>query len=210
MAAGDLCSLSDVRALMEFSSTDTSRDSLISDRITAASAMIRSYTEREFIAVSSTTRRFAVPVGASIFDLNPYDLRSASSVQLHPETSSPITLSANTDYMLLPVTPRYGVYTHLRFGARQPLTGSQFARDFDLAYIDITGTWGFASVPQEARDACIDCVVAWMRRDLSAVSFNGVIDTDQPTFGDRPSSAFTLPYSARQKLDPFRRSLPAL
>lgn len=210
MAAGDLCSLADVRQVMEIATVDTSRDSLISDRITAASAMIRSYTEREFTAVASTTRRFAVPVGATIFDLNPYDLRSASSVQLHPETSDPITLSANTDYMLLPVTPRYSVYTHMRFSSRQSLTGSQFARDFGTAYLDITGTWGFATVPQEAKDACIDCVIAWMRRDFSAISFNGVLDTDAPTYGDRPSSAFTLPYSARQKLDPFRRSLPAL
>lgn len=208
-SASDLCTVADVRTILEIASADTTRDTLIQDRITAASAMIKSYTEREFVAVASTTRRFAVPVTARVFDLAPFDLRSASAVSLHPETSSPVTLTANTDYMLAPVQPRFSVYTHLRFSSKQSLTGSQFARDFGLAYLDITATWGFASVPQEARDACIDCVIAWLRRDLSAVSYDG-ISVDGGMLGERPSSAFTIPLSARQKLDPFRRSIPGV
>lgn len=210
MAAGDLCSLSDVRAVLEMASDDTSRDALISDRITSASAMITSYTERQFIAETAVTKRFQVYPAGLILDLAPFDLRSVTTMSLHPESSSPSTLAANDAYILRPVQPRFGVYTHVNLSNRLLLGGSNVYRWFGYAFLDITGNWGFATVPQEARDACIDTVVAWLRRDMSAISFNGVLDTQVPTYGERPSSAFTLPFSARQKLDPFRRSLPAL
>jgi hypothetical protein len=206
----DLCTVADIRTVLEIPSADTTRDTLIQDRITSASRMIQSYTEREFVAVASTTRRFIVPIGGIIIDLAPFDLRAATTVSLHPESASPTTLTANADYMLRPVQPRFSVYTHLGLSGRLHSAGSDVARYFGFSFLDITGTWGFASVPGEARDACIDCVVAWVRRDMSAMSFNGVLDTDPSQQGERPSSAFTLPYSARQKLDPFRRSLPAL
>lgn len=208
MAADDLCTLAQVRTVLEIPAADTSRDTLISDRITAASRMITSYIEREFIATASATRRFEIPVGHRVIDLAPYDLRTASTITLHPESDATV-LSANTDYTLRPLNPRFGVYTQIAFSYRLDTTGSQMARDFGMAFLDIAGAWGFASVPGEARDACIDCVVAWMRRDMSAISYDGT-SVDAGMFGERPASAFTIPLSARQKLDVFRRSLSAV
>lgn len=206
----DLCTLAEVRAVLEIPATDTSRDSLIQDRITAASRMIKSHIEREFVAVASTTRRFELWPGVRVMDLAPYDLRVASSIVLHPESSAPVTLTANTDYVLRPVQPRFGVYTHLNLSSRIAWGGSNVSRFFGFAFMDITATWGFASVPGEARDAAIDATIAWLRRDVSMMSFNGIVDTDSAQTGERPTSAFTLPFSCRQKLDVFRRSLPAL
>lgn len=211
MAAGDLCTLSDVRLVLEYAAADTSRDALISDRITAASQMIRSYTERQFTAESAATKRFQVYPGQLIIDLAPWDLRSVTTMLLHPESDTPSTLNVNEAYVLRPVQPRYGVYTHINLSNRLLLGGSTVYRWFGYAFLDITGNWGFSSVPQEVRDATIDCVVAWLRRDLSSVSYGGMMDLDSTsTVGERPASGYTIPLSARQKLDPFRRSMPAL
>lgn len=209
-SASDLCTVADVRLVLETQAADTTRDTLIQDLITRASRMIQSYVEREFVAVASTTRRFIVYPGSRILDLAPFDLRAASAVSLHPETSSPTALTVNSDYMLRPVQPRFSVYTHLGLSVRLHTSGSDVARYFGFSFLDITGTWGFPTIPGDARDACIDAVIAWARRDVSAMSFNGILDTDPAQVGERPVSAFTLPYSCRQKLDVFRRSLPAL
>lgn len=206
----DLCTVADVRALIEADSGWTGRDTLIQALITDASRMIRSRKEREFVAVSSTTRRFCVPVGARIFDLAPYDLRTASAVSLHPESSSPVTLTANTDYIVRPVQPRYGVYTHIQFSNKLNWMGSDVSRSFGFAFLDITATWGFASVPGEAKDACAITVAAWMRRDMTAVAYNGALDIDTPQVGPLPASAYSLPLAALMKLDPFTRNASIL
>jgi len=206
----DLCTVADVRVLLEFASGDTSRDTLIQALITDASRMIRSFKAREFVAVGSTTRRFCVPVGAGIFDLDPYDLRAASAIVLHPESSGPVTLTANTDYVTRPLPSRYGVYTHLQFSRQLSWTGSNVSREFGFAFLDITATWGFAAVPGEAKDACALTVAAWMRRDMTAVAYNGALDMDTPEIGPMPGSAFTLPLAAKMKLDPFTRGISAV
>lgn len=206
----DLCTVADVRTVLETPSTDTTRDTLTQDLITSASRMIQSYSEREFVATTVATRRFLVWPGQTIIDLAPFDCRTPTAVTLHPESSSPQTLTEYTDYVRRPVQPRFSVYTHLSLSYRLVFSASQVSRYFGFAFIDITGSWGFATVPGEARDACRDTVVAWLRRDMSAVSFNGMQSLDSSQAGERPTSAFTLPYSCRMKLDPFRRSLPGL
>jgi hypothetical protein len=48
-----------------------------------------------------------------MLDLAPYDLRAATLVQLHPETTGPVTLVADRDYTTEPANPRDGVHTSL-------------------------------------------------------------------------------------------------
>ena len=98
MAAQDLCTLAEVRAFLELPNADTGRDTLISNTITPISDAISRYTQREFISTASATRTFRLDVGSLSVDLNPHDLRTVSALTLHPEATSPITLTASTEY----------------------------------------------------------------------------------------------------------------
>lgn len=198
--ASDLCTLADVRAAEEAPSPDTSRDGLISSLITAASAAIIDEVDREFApATNGLTRRF--PVDSWTLSLAPYDLRAATLVVLSPESSSPTTLSPTTDYELRPPSAPSGIYTSIRFsGYLGNLLTSDTAFRMGHSIVDITGNWGFPAIPENVRRACVLTVLAWIRRDISALGLSNEFDTQvqQPT-------AFGIPYEARRLLTPFKR-----
>lgn len=204
MAAQDLCSLSDVRAALEIPGTDTSRDSLISTLITAASDAIMAETEREFApATSSATRRFKIDTWA--MSLAPYDLRTVSSFVLHPESSSPLTLTATTDYQLEPVTTDTGTYTSVQFSAYlAALPSSQTAFAFGYALCDITGAWGCATVPTDVNRACVVTVASWMRRDVSALIAASELDIGGGIAPAFPTT-MEIPNAAKRLLFPYFR-----
>lgn len=207
MAAQDLCSLSDVRGFLELPTGDTGRDSLISSTITPISDAIARYCQREFVATASATRVFRLDVGTLKLDFAPYDLRTASSVRLHPETDQPITLTAVTDYQLQPVTtPSFGVYTGIRIGSRQAnVFQSDSARYFGYAQLGITGAWGFATVPEDVKRAAVVAVASAIRRDVPALDLGDMINTDPRQMApDRPIN-YALPAASLRMLAPFRR-----
>ena len=203
MAAQDLCSLSDVRAALEIPVADTSRDSLISTLITAASDAIMEETEREFAPVTaSATRRFRIENFS--MSLAPYDLRTVTTFTLHPESSSPITLDT-TQYNLEPVTTKTGTYTSVQFStylASLPSSTTAFA--FGYALCDITGAWGFSSVPTDVNRAAVITVAAWMRKDVSALIAASELDIGggiSPAF----PSTMEIPNAAKRLLRPYYR-----
>lgn len=203
MAAQDLCALSDVRAALEIPNSDTSRDTLIQTLITAASDAIMAETDREFAPVTNgATRRFQ----SSTFRLSlaPYDLQIATTVTLHPESTSPVTLVASQDYQLDPTTSRWGTYTAMQFSAylaSLPSSRTPFA--FGYALVDITGNWGFPTIPTEVARACIITVAAWMRKDVATLVgpemdlAGGIAPPFPPTM--------EVPNAARALLTPFYR-----
>src|SRR5262245_42547997 len=152
MAAQDLCTLNDVRQSLELPASDTSRDALISTLITQASDMVMNEYDREFApATASATRRFRVD--GFLLNLAPYDLRTVSTFTLNPE-ASPQTLVAGTDYELLPVGSPSGTFTSVRFsGLLTSLFASQTVFSMGHALCDITGAWGFATVPEGVKRA---------------------------------------------------------
>src|SRR6266498_1883856 len=104
----DLCTVANVKEGLETS--ETTRDALIQTLITAASVAIMQDTGREFApATSSATRRFQID-GYRVVSLEPYDLRTVTTMTLHPESGSPIVLAASTDYQLVPAVSADGVY----------------------------------------------------------------------------------------------------
>lgn len=203
VGASDLCTLTDVRVALEIPATDTSRDPLISSLITAASGAIMLECEREFAPVTaSATRRFRID--SWVMSLAPYDLRTVSSFVLHPESSSPITLTAGTDYNLEPVTSKTGTYTSVQFSAYlASLPSSQTAFSFGYALCDITGAWGFASVPEDVQRACVITVASWLRKDVSAL-VGPELDLGG---GIAPAFAPTMeiPHAAMALLSPYYR-----
>jgi hypothetical protein len=209
MAAQDLTTLANVRSRLELPTADTSRDSLIAALITSASDAIMREVEREFApaTASATRRRRVYPhkrVDGNLYvDLAPYDLRTVASMSLDPESSSPTTLTATTDYVLGPVEAPQAVYTHVLL--RHSISpSSTLLQNFGFAYLDIAGAWGFASVPTDVAEACIETVKAWLRRD--SVAFGLDLD-DGSGLAPQAPGTYSLPNSALKKLAPFRRSI---
>ena len=208
MATVDLCILSDIRTQTEIPTTTTTPDSLLTPLITAASRAIARRYEREFITEASgaTTRTFRVD--ARVMTLAPYDLRAnPTTVVMHPESPSPTTLDAGTDYAF---TPSAGAFARrqLRFG-RSVDIWSTFASEFGFAQVAITASetaWGMfantAAVPDDIRRACVLTVSSWLQRDIASLGIEGFDDQR----GIRPalSAGWPIPTAAHHLLAPYK------
>src|SRR5262245_10114072 len=205
MAAQDLCTLADVRAALELPSADTSRDTLISTYITRASEVIMNEVDREFApATASATRRLRVD--GLLLNLAPYDLRTVATFTLNPETTSPQVLVAGTDYELLPVGSPSGTFTSVRFsGLLSSLYASPTVFSMGHALCDISGAWGFASVPEDVKQAAILTVSTWLRRDVTALALASESFIDSRGLSPALPSSFALPRDAEVLLGPFYR-----
>lgn len=204
MAAQDLCSLSDVRAFLELPTSDTGRDSLISSTITPISDAIARYCDREFIATASATRTFTLPVGQRVLELAPYELRTVTTLRLHPEEASPETLTATQDYQLLPMPTRFGTYLKVRFSANlTTLHDGDSAKYYGYTQVQIAGAWGMASIPSDVKQAAIIATASALRRDVPALDINDLAEPRQLT-PDRPVN-YALPAASLRMLGPYRR-----
>lgn len=198
----DLCLLAEVRDYLQKATADTAQDALIQALITRASVAIMSATDREFAPLTTdATRTFRVdPSGkAALVNLAPYDLRSVISLTLSPESGSPTTLVATTDYTLEPLDAPNGVYNRVRLSYATNLSSDSATR-FGYARIAVRGAWGFPVVPLDVKQACIDTVFAWMRGNVQAYSsgFNPDVEIAPPL----PQN---LPLPARWKLAQYQR-----
>lgn len=210
----DLCTVADVKTELEISS-DTSRDSVIQTVITGVSRAIHEMIEREFKTETTgeTTRRFEVRTGNYLVDLNPYDLNSASglTVTLHPESTNPYTLTATSEYRLVPTQPKYTYQAiHVSPQVAQLHTG-ETTRRFGVSLVDVTSSsWGFASVPADVKRAAIVSVAANLDRRLDAFGLvaNELVDMEG---GVQPvrQMAFSIPMAALVLLNPYRRQVGA-
>ena len=200
--ATNLCSLADVREGLQLTATDRGRDALIQTLIPAASRALMIEAGREFAPASNAGVERRVRADRRLVDLSPWDLRSATEVVLHPESGSPETLAA-TEYQLLPVHSPWGVYTSLLLSRRvDPCSGSTYT-DFGFSLLDITGSWGWASIPADVRQACVVTVASWLRRDVASFAFSNL---DEATAQSAEIFAsYGVPPPARRLLAPYKR-----
>lgn len=208
VASNALCTISDVHLAMELPVTDTSLDNVIAEYIDEVSELIIKMTRREFAPVSTaTTRRFKVSPRGRI-DLNPYDLQSATQVMLHPEQSMQIISSS--DYQLAPLVSNEGVYTAMRISPWIPIVSLVYLK-FGYALCDITGTWGFANVPEPVKRAAVIAVRTWCRKDAKAMagSIGGQYYSGQELPAELPST-YALPAASRKLLIPYVRTIGAV
>lgn len=206
--SGDLCAVSDVREQLETSTSDRTRDELISTYISGASAQIIREYEREFAPATPTdTRNYPWDPRQLTCDLSPNDLRSVSLLRLNPEETGPVTLTEGNDFVLSPINDPDGIYTSLRFSGFLVARSQRFFR-FGFINVEITGAWGWAAVPTEVRDACVLTVAAALRRDVSSLALAGVSGDLTDLQPDMPSN-YAIPPAARRKLAPFRRNAGA-
>lgn len=195
----DLILLSEYKAAVNLAGS--SDDGKISAAISYASDFIGREYEREFIAPTpaTATRRFRVDEGAGFIDLTPYDLRSLTSVMLHPESSAPVALGSSSYQLAYPANDLYGGIEL----SRLLVVVSEHQISFGYALADVTGTWGFPSVPASVKRGCIEFVRALVNVDpgqWAAIGDEGVRDS-----GSGVQGTYAIPASARRWLDPFRR-----
>lgn len=167
MAAEDLCTVTDVRDFLQRPAADTVADAIIASLITRASVAIMREVEREFApATSATARKFEVggDYADTLLSLAPYDLRSVTSVKLDTDLSSPYTLTT-AEYRLMPKPPRDGTYHSIRLRPQSVGTALWFP---DRREVEITGDWGFATVPNDVKHAAVVTAADWFRRDVAA------------------------------------------
>ena len=205
MPAQDLCSLANVRAFLELPAADTGRDALITATITPISDAIARYCEREFVPTASATRIFTLPVGERILSLSPYEIRTVTTLNLHPEEASPETLIANTDFQLLPMPTRFGTYYRVRFASDlTTLHDSDTAKYFGYSQVSIAGAWGMAAIPEDVKQATVIAVASAIRKDIPALDIGDFVNEPRQMTPDRPIN-YALPAATLRMLGPFRR-----
>lgn len=202
-----LCTLAQVREIGGI--VGTADDARITALIARATATIHRRYGRELVPHSVATRVRGVT--RWLVDLVPHELRSVTSVVLHPESPSPLTLAVDTDYMLLPVGGAEGTGTFLGLQLSDSLPiDSALVRRFGVARLQIAGQWGAwadaTAVAEDVRQAAIETVLSWLDRPAAAMA--GVMELGEPQRQMVPTAmGWDLPLSAHRKLAPYSRQL---
>jgi hypothetical protein len=208
VAAADLVTLEQTREYLQRVTQDTDQDPTIEGLITRLSVAISRHCGRQFApAEDSATHRLRLKPdshldGLYVLDLAPYDLRQATTVQLHPETTSPVTLTAGVDYTTEPANPRDGIFTSLSLYPLRIAWTSTAAMNFGYANIDVTGAWGFTEVPGPVQQACISGVALYLRSE--ATPFGGALQPN--SIGEGVNREVLLPPGLRALLSPYVRT----
>ncbi len=200
----DLTTLSLVKQYLAL--TGSTSDAEITTAISATTAMIQQWTNREFVDLGiGATRRTRWIWGRGLVNLSPWDPRLITAVALNPESTVPTTLIADQDYSPTPplATGQVGTYQYLTLSSWLIPTSTMALR-MGYAYIDITATWGMASVPVDVQRAAT--ITAAAQIDRSAASYG--VPTAEDGRQTMPNSGGTfIPWGARKILQPYCRMM---
>jgi len=201
MAATDLTTLAAVQEHRQvFDTANTTQNALIESLITVASDMIIDYTQREFLPQSGTggtpIARLYRYEGRGVLPLGQDDARTVTQVRIDTDTDSPTTL-ASTQYKTWPTRQRDGVITALHLinipGDAKTAQAWPVYRE-----VEVTGTWGWPSVPEKVERACILLVMDLLSRTSSWR--NSDMDDLMPSPGGS-----AMPLHVRTMLSSYRR-----
>jgi hypothetical protein len=209
----DLCTLAEVKARGSITGTD--RDALIATLISEATRRLCRATGREFMPQATATRRFDVnPLACDPrrlyypVPLPQCDLRTATTVTLHPESVSEAqVLAAGTDYEL--DTDRDTASAGLiRLSGRLSM-GSTRAANFGLVGLEIVGAWGIwadaSAVAAEVKAAAEIYVLAGI--DKAVADGLGVADLASGAGMAQFSRSWDIPWEAWLKVRDYSREL---
>lgn len=189
---------------------DTSQDQAKIVFANAASRMASDYCAREFKPADdeTNTRRFAF-TGAGFVSFGRYDLQAgpAVTVTVDADAPTPIALDA-TQYQLCPVHAPHGVYTYMRtstwfYPTRYPALQQQVPFIGPISglgglprTIDVTGTWGWPSIPDHIDTAIAVAVLIFLQMNQETFSTTFNVETGRYII---PAA---LPAETRGVLDP--------
>lgn len=191
------CTLSDIKAALRI--TDSVDDALLELSVEAASRQIDGATDRIFYNAGSATRVFLPtdPYSCEIDDLATLTTLKTSSAA---DGNFDVTWSA-TDYELHPLNGKVG-------GAYSPYTDIKAIGDYlfpiwttsttnsNEATVQVTGTWGWTSVPVAIKQATILLAMRQFKRYDSPLGVAGFGDLGAIRVGklDPDVDALVMPY----------------
>lgn len=205
-SALDFVEVGEVRESIRKTVADRATDPLIESLIPAASRAIMNYIDAEiWPPETGVTHRF--PVWDNFIDLTPRVLRSVTAFTINPEVSAAVLTS--DQYELLPYTDPDGVYKAIEISRRVPVI-SQRLIDFGHAWVDITGNWGYLTIPAPIKRAAVIAVQGWLERDLASMADVMSGYDAQPVMAPQVTATFALPPASRYLLDPYRNAIGAV
>lgn len=157
MAIADgYCSLTDVKDALRLGADDTVDDGLLEVAIEAASREIDGYCERRF--VSETVTRVYIPTDSFLVDID--DLQSVTTLKTSPDGDAFSVTWTDSDYQLEPLNGLAGglvtPYTRIRAIGEYlfPIWDPRNVNAHE-ATVQVTGLFGWPTVPTAVRQACI-------------------------------------------------------
>ena len=188
------CTLADVKAALRI--TDTIDDALIENSVNAASRMIDQYCNRFFYSGSAgETRYFKANDGFTCWIDDAQSIASVTTASTDP-TIFDTTWQAS-DYQVLPAN-------RWSNGAYYPISAITASDDYlfpvwaDLALVRIVGQFGWASVPDPVKFACIIQASRLFKRLESPLGVAGVSDLGIMRVGS------SIDGDVAQLINPFR------
>ena len=165
----ELCTLADVRLLMQKAATDTAQDAFIQSQILRVSQEVMDWCERQFAPVEEhATKTFSWERTGTLVSFAPFDLQSVdnpeTSVVADSDNATPYVLTKE-EYRLWPYEGRNGVFTGMKV---QPFGASYGSIEWPTRQLTVTGKWGFPSVPLPVVDATALTVVHRITGNVAA------------------------------------------
>lgn len=189
-----LCTLADVKLALGFESDSTQKDAEITDLLPTATVLLEAHSRRNFTNPGVSTKRLAFNGGF----LGLPDLQAAPSHSI-TRVSDATLLVEESDYFFEPVGgDDYGLYSYASTSVSSASwianqSASSINRKARRVLVDVTGTWGFATVPELAKRAAVTAIGAWVSKGAAAM--RGSDDGQGPPVS--PVATWTLPFAAR-------------
>lgn len=201
----DLCTLADVRLALELDEdAPTDRDALIEALIPIATSAIVGDASREFVPFAATTSDFE-HVGGGRVNLSPRDLRVGAAPTITVLDGSHVGANvvrelAVADWFGEPVTALDGVYTSVVVPF---LAGCSHRRIVRI--VGGAGTWGFAAVPLDVKQAAVVTVRSWLSKPVADMA--AALEAGDGARLVTPGTAgvFAVPIAAKRLYGRFRR-----
>ena len=207
----DLCTIADVKVAMEMSGSDTSLDPRLQAAVTAVSGELMRRLERELVPQSTgVVRTFPVSVDAAhaVVNLSPFDLRTITTVKLHPEAGAGAIILSSSEYAGQPTQRPDGTYTRLQI-ADTSFFSSSFSLLFGYAQVEVTGDWGVWAVntiPQWVKDEVALAVRARIRQSAASDVYSQ--NTDGGQVMTAPPPVYGLPRATLEAFAHMQRWMP--
>lgn len=169
------CSLAELKAALRI--TDNVDDTLLELSIDAASRQIDGYTERQFYPTTAT--RVFSPQSATVCEID--DLSSVTTIKTSSDVDGTFDVTwTATDYQLEPLNNLngglYTPYTRIRAVGDYLFPEFPYYGINQEATVQVTGTWGFATVPLDVKQACIILAMRQFKRYDSPLGVAGFGD----------------------------------
>lgn len=186
------CTLAEVKAALRI--TDSTDDTLLEKSVEGASRRIDGYCGRFFYSSSATVKLFA---SNELQVVLPNDLSSVTTLKTddNGDGTFETTWTANVDYALEPYN---AALLSIPFSKVTAIGGKTFPIFTvpALPGVQIVGSWGFSSVPNDVREACILLSMRQFARYNAALGVVG--------FADMAVQVRAVDPDVRDLLNPYR------